>query len=124
MKIWDIIENECWWGGGIRFGTKMPFTKDTEIKVDLRGIETPDCSNQNMPFLVSNKGRYIWCDEDFVFEFKDGKIHADGKNIEMYEAGKTLKDAYLAASKKHFPFDGKEMPEKQAFLLHYLKRLI
>ena len=112
MKIWDIKDNECWWGGGIRFGTKMPFTKDTEIKVDLRGVETNDCANQTMPFLVSNKGRYIWCDEDFVFEFKDGKIYADGKNIDIYEVGETLKDAYLAASKKHFPYDGKEMPEK------------
>lgn len=87
MKIWDIKENECWWGGEIRFGTKMPFTKDTEIKVDLIGIETADPANQHMPFLVSNKGRYIWCDEGLVFEFKDGKIYVDGT---VFEGGNTV----------------------------------
>ena len=111
MKKIDILENECWWGGASRFGTKMPFTKDSEFKADLTG-KTYDPANQHMPLLISNKGRYIWCDEGFEFEFKNGKIFAEGKNIDIYEGGTTLKEAYLAASNKHFPFDGKEMPEK------------
>ena len=111
-KIFDILDNECWWGGGIIWGNEMPFTKDTNIKLDFRGITTYDAKNQHAPFLLSNMGRYIWCDEGLAFEFKDGKIYAEGENIDIYEAGNTLKDAYLTASKRHFPFDEKQLPEK------------
>ena len=106
-KIFEILHNEYWWGGSISCGKEMPFSKDSEIKIDL----TKAAFNQHMPFLVSNKGRYIWSDEGIAFEFKDGKIYVEGKNVDIYEAGKTLRDAYLDASKKHFPFDQKEMPE-------------
>ena len=111
MKIFDILENECWWGGASRFGMQMPFTEKTVFKADLTE-KTLDPANQHMPLLISNKGRYIWCDEGLVFEFKDGKIYAEGKNINIYEGGKTLKEAYLSASRAHFSFDGRKMPEK------------
>lgn len=77
----------------------MPFTKDTNIKLDFRGITTYDAKNQHAPFLLSNMGRYIWCDEGLAFEFKDGKIYAEGENIDIYEAGKTLKDAFMLGDK-------------------------
>ena len=47
---------------------------------------------------------------DLKIEFKDGIITVDGENVEMYEAGSTLKDAYLAAMKTHFPCDRRRLP--------------
>lgn len=111
-NYFEIEENEYWWGGSVVFGTKMPFTRETEIKIDLRGIESEDASNQQMPFLLSNKGRYIWSDEGFVLEIKDGKICIEGAEANIYSGGTTLKDAYLSASKRFFPFDGKELCDK------------
>ena len=66
-----------------------------------------------MPLFLSNKGRYIWCDKPFKVDIKDGviSIETDGE-LEVAQAGNTLKEAYLAAMKKHFPFDGKKLPEE------------
>lgn len=110
-KVFEILENEYWWGGSSSYGNEMPYCRATEIRHELTE-STDECQNQTMPLLLSSKGRYIWSDEGLTFEIKDGKIYADGKNIELYSAGSTLKDAYTAASKKHFPFDGKELKEK------------
>lgn len=110
-RIFEHLENECWWGGGTVLGEQMPFTKETELRVDLTGVKTTQCNNQHMPFLVSNQGRYIWGKEGIGFEFKDGKLYVDGK-VSIDAPGYTLKEAYLAAAKKHFPFDGKPLPEK------------
>lgn len=111
-KLCDLLENECWWGGSIVNGDQMPFTKDTDVQIDLRGLTTGQSRNQHMPLLLSNKGRYVWSDEGLAFAFRDGVLYAEGENVTLYEAGDTLRDAYLAASKRHFPFDGKPLPDK------------
>ena len=91
----------------------MPYTKNTVIKVDLMGVDSSQCNNQHAPFLLSNKGRYIWSEEGLAFECKGGKLYVEGEGtVMLYEAGKTLKDAYLQATKQHFPFEGKPLQEK------------
>ena len=70
-------------------------------------------SNQISPFFVSNKGRYIWSDKPFKFSSKDGvlTITSEFEKIEPVPAGKTMKEAFLAAAKKHFPPSGTIPPE-------------
>lgn len=105
-----MLSGEFWWGGSTNDGVIMPFSADTEFKADFR----KKCPNQGMPLFLSSCGRYIWSDEPFSVEIKDGVITAEGENITLTEAGSCLRDAYLGASKAHFPFGGK-MPRREFF---------
>ena len=106
VKEIDIIPGEKWWGGASGLGEKMPFS---EIDADLRW---QNFNSQTTPLLVSSKGRYVWCDGPFRFQVKDGKLNVDAARgtVELASAGSTLRDAYLAASRKHFAPDGKLPP--------------
>lgn len=108
-KIIQIKENEYWWGGSCMKGNEMPFTAASSVRLDLRGA---DANIQTMPLLVSSKGRYIWGEQPFLFEFREGNIYIEGEDIIVYEDGKNLKDAYLSASKNHFPFDNAKLPDE------------
>lgn len=109
VKTINIKDNEFWWGGSCMKGNEMPFDKDSDIKLDLNGT---DAYIQTMPLLLSSKGRYIWSDEPFSFEFKNGVITLEGNDFVICEEGKNLKDAYLTASNNHFPFDNKPLREE------------
>ena len=104
-----MYEKECFWGGTTARGCDNPIDRNSEYAEDFR----KKCVNQTMPLFLSNKGRYIWCDKPFKVDIKDGviSIETDGE-LEVAQAGNTLKEAYLAAMKKHFPFDGKKLPEE------------
>ena len=122
----EPLPGEIWWGAVVNKGYVQPFTDfgagdnflayqkkkggDTTEPYDLSVAST---GGFTVPLLLSNKGRYIWSDRPFSFLFKNGRLllfSKDGK-LEPVEAGKTLKDAYLAASATHFPFDGREPAE-------------
>lgn len=77
--------------------------KKKDLAIDNRG-------NQAAPLLLSNKGRYVWSDEAFAFEFKDSIliVHSDFEKIEPVASGKTLREAYIGGMNKHFPPSGKK----------------
>lgn len=118
------LPGEMWWGAVINKGYVQPFSdfdasdnylafqepKSDEGPYDLSLAST---GGFTVPLLLSNKGRYIWSDRPFAFSFKDGvlRIYSKDGKIEPVNAGKSLKDAYLAASATHFPFDGREPAE-------------
>ena len=104
----EFLEGECFWGGSAIDGRYNPLKATSEFKADFR----LECHNQVMPLFMSNKGRYIWSDNPFGIEVKDGIIIIDGEDVKMYEAGKTLKDARTEAMNKHFPCDKRELPMK------------
>lgn len=115
MKVaFQMLEDEYWWGGATPYGDRMPFTGHTSFELDLTGLHTVEGPrNQSMPLLLSSKGRYLWSDEAFSFSFQNGMIYAEGeKEIRLYQAGTTLKEAYIAAMRQHFPFDGAPLQEK------------
>lgn len=58
VKEIEILPNEKWWGGATDLGSQMPFRENT-MEIDL---QTQNFNNQTTPLLISNKGRYIWCD--------------------------------------------------------------
>ncbi|MDR6562269.1 MULTISPECIES: glycoside hydrolase family 31 protein [unclassified Arcicella] len=108
------LENEKWYGAytakafcntPLKDLTFQPYQDDEKLK-DLR---KDNRGNQAAPLLISNLGRYVWSNEPFAFELKNGSliIHSDIEKIEAFVAGKTLREAYLGAMKKYFPPSGK-----------------
>ena len=69
--IIKMLKDEYWWGGSINLGHEMPYTADSDCYFDLNGGREND---QFAPLLVSNKGRYIWSEESFKAEIKNGEI--------------------------------------------------
>lgn len=104
-----FLPGEYFWGGSTAFGADMPISAESEYNMDF--IALP--SNQMTPLFLSNKGRYIWSDNTFKVWVENGELCFDGlEDFELVEAGTCLRDAYLAAMKKHFPFSGKTMPHE------------
>ena len=110
-QIINIEENELWYGAAVNEGEKMPFSSG--YKANLNGYAY---GNQASPLLVSTKGRYIWSEGPFAFEFTDSQI-VISENSEPFfveKNGSTLKEAYLGASNKYFPPKNK-LPELLLF---------
>ncbi|NDV46432.1 glycoside hydrolase [Paludibacter sp. 221] len=107
-------KDEYWWGGAVGLGAKMPYTQPlAEFDLALQNN-----NNQVVPFFLSNKGRFIWSNLPFKFEVKDNSIivKSQYEEITVEKAGKTLKDAYLAASGKYFPPSG-VLPDELFFTM-------
>lgn len=107
LYTFKFKDGECFWGGATSNGTSNPHTAESVYSEDYRYY----CENQTMPLLLSNMGRYIWSDNPFKLDIHDGIIEIEGEDVIMCEAGSCLKDAYLAAMKAHFPFDGRKLPD-------------
>ena len=106
------LEGEKWWGGMVGLGSQMPFKNDMR----LFDLSAENLNNQNVPLLLSSEGRYIWSDKPFSFKIEGGNLHlfSDYESLEPVLAGNTLKDAYMAASTKHFPPSG-QLPDSLFF---------
>ena len=104
----DLFENEYWWGGSVTDGTLMPLGKSSEFHRDFRKGYV---SNQTMPLFLSSCGRYVWSEHCFSVAFSGGVATFEGEEILLEVAGDCLRDAYLYAMQKHFPFDGKRLPD-------------
>ena len=116
----DLAEGECWWGGAVADGQRMPFGR-AALRRNLAtsaGLLTDDQdgANQSAPFLVSNRGRYIWSEDAFSFEFVNGTLQVTGGHP-VVGAGPepTLASAFRVASRAHFPPTG-ETPAAAMFL--------
>ena len=101
-----MLDGEYWWGGSVSTAEVNPFDKNSVFDYDMeRG------NNQTMPFFLSNLGRYIWCEKPMKVHIEGGEISLSANDeIILCKAGDSLRDAYLCASKKHFPFSGKIPP--------------
>lgn len=107
-------KDEYWWGGVVAYGSKMPYIQPiAEFDLSLQ-----NGNNQVVPLFLSSKGRYIWSDSPYKFEIKDQTLilKSDYEKISVQTVGKTLQDAYLAASQKHFPPTG-ELPNPLFFTM-------
>ncbi|MBQ3747217.1 MAG: dihydrodipicolinate synthase family protein [Kiritimatiellae bacterium] len=101
-----IEDGENWWGAANFFGTNMPFTAKTDLKIDLR---RRNYSNQCASLLVSDRGRAIWSDAQSEITFKNGTLTIDADSPVFVETATepTLRGAYLHAMRKWFPPSGK-----------------
>lgn len=107
-------KDEYWWGGVVAYGSQMPYLKPVK-EFDLA---LQNNNNQVVPLFVSNKGRYIWSEQPFRFEVVDSslKLTSDYEQIIVQKEGATLRDAYMAASKKYFPSTG-TLPDELFFTM-------
>lgn len=106
------IENaEKWYGATVSDGDLMPFKEG--YNVDLNGNVS---GNQASPLLLSTNGRFVWSNSPFAFKVTQGSIVITKLSDSLYveRAGKSLADAYRAASNKFFPPSG-EMPDPLLF---------
>ena len=109
MKV-AFLENEVWWGGAVCRALTMPYNENTNAVLDFRRYRF-ETSNQTAPLFLSNKGRYIWSNEPCCVEIKNGCFWFDTDNVVVEANGSSLRSAYLAAMKKHFPFEGADIPK-------------
>ncbi|MGL5682748.1 MAG: glycoside hydrolase family 31 protein [Marinifilaceae bacterium] len=108
------LSGERWWGGYVALGNSMPYGND----VSLKDMTRNNMNNQVVPLLLSSHGRYVWSENPFQFEIKNGVLYVQSQyeNLQPIVAGKTLKDAFMAAQKTHFPATN-TIPEADFFSL-------
>ena len=102
---------ECWWGLHTRPRfIETPF--DANSKDYVFDLRRDNNANQAVPLLLSTHGRYVWCEEPFLFAMTNGTMtFTAAAKIELVMAGKTLASAFAAAQARHFPPSGKTPPE-------------
>lgn len=110
-----LLDNEYWWGGHSFKGRSMPYSAEKSFKDNLINNNS---YNQTSGLLLSSKGRWLWNDEPFSFEFTNGvfkaKDNGSGKFVMGSSEDTTLRGAFREASKRFFPADGK-MPDELLF---------
>jgi alpha-glucosidase (family GH31 glycosyl hydrolase) len=111
--ILNIEQGEFWWGGLSSKGYETPYDASTVVSYDLWGDNK---GNQAQPLLLSNKGRYIWCEDPFKYSFNKGQltVTSRGGKIHHGRKGNNLRDAYNFVSAEFFPSNG-EIPDKMLF---------
>jgi alpha-glucosidase len=109
-----MLPGERWWAGVISDAHRMPFTADSKYQFDF---DANTGGNQGQPLLISDKGRFLWCDQPFSFRIGGGEIHAESKYaaIDSGTHGSTLRDVYRHVSARYFPSAGKT-PHEALFL--------
>ena len=102
-----LLDDEGWWGGFIVMANQMPFAGKGPGKPGV--LLNDNKGNQAVPLFVSSHGRWVWSEKPFTFNVKGGKLLiTDARGtIHHGRAGKTLREAYLHASKTFFPPTGK-----------------
>ena len=98
----EPLPNEKWWGAAADLHRDMPF------ETTAHAVDIGRCGGAVAPLLVSSEGRYVWSDRPYSFSFKNGVMTLTSSvgKLSPVVAGSTLKEAYLAAAAKHFPFSG------------------
>jgi alpha-glucosidase len=109
----ERLPGESWWGGAVGLGARMPYERQ-----EMYDLGTRNNNNQVAPLLLSNRGRYAWCDSPFAFRVDETgvEIRPGREQVTVQEAGKTLRDAYLAACRAHFPPSG-ALPDSLFFTM-------
>lgn len=104
-KTIPFLPDEYWWGGRALDAQDMPYHQRT---VFSRELSNNLGGNQACPFLVSNQGRYLWCETPFGVKFKSGQINITSSSPIVFEQGLgNLRETFLYASQQHFPASGK-----------------
>ncbi len=101
-----FLKNEHWWAGVISQSHLMPFTTDSRYEFDFHD---DTAGNQGQPLLISDKGRYIWSDKPFRFRIDKGvlQVWSEPGDLRFSTNHASLKEAYVDASRSHFPPSGK-----------------
>ena len=108
--VLPLTADTAWWSGVIVHGERMPIRAG--YTADLRANTY---GNQAQPLLLSNRGHVVWSDQPFVVTATANELRIEGPApIVTARAGTTLRDAYLQASRRFFPFTGR-LPDSLLF---------
>ena len=114
-----IEEGEHWFGGAVNLGVEQPYdvrsyTTNGRYGKYMYDLATQCWGGATVPFLLSDKGRYVWSNRPFRYHFNSGTLQIISKKemVEPTMAGATIREAYLDACRKHFPFTGQTPPEE------------
>ncbi len=112
-KVIALLEGEHFWGGCVTDGRAMPFGSK-RFERDLYGNTQ---GNQAQPLLLSDRGRYVWCEEPFKFTFagKTLKVEARAGEIRTGKQGDTLREVFQYVSHTYFPSTG-QIPDERLFI--------
>ena len=103
--------NTCWWAGIIDHGYRMPLAEG--YAADLCG---DTYGNQGQPLLLSSSGDVIWSEEAFAFQLSQRgmSVERSGSKVIHSRPGKSLRDAFLYASRTYFP-PSRKIPDEVLF---------
>ena len=106
-----MLEREYWYGGFTYDGQLMPFCAKTTYQ---KSMDPNPTMNQASPIFVSSKGRYIWCDKGINIDINNGLITITSTKAQpfLFEGFENMRQAFKAASRKHFPAAGNMPPEE------------
>lgn len=109
-----LLPGEHWWAGVIGESHLMPLGARSTYAFDFDG---DTANNQGQPLLISDKGRFLWCDEPFAFRIAGGEITAESKSAPLVSGthGTTLRETFLGVSARFFPSAGRT-PHEALFL--------
>lgn len=103
-----FLPDEYFWGGSTNYGNEMPLSAKSNYCRDFR--KGPP--NQMTTVFISNMGRCVHSSAPFKVFVENASLCFEGEDFELTHEGETLKDAYLGAMRKHFPFEGKKLPHE------------
>ena len=108
-----IQPGEHWWAGVIAEAHRMPFTAESRYEFDFRA---DTAGNQGQPLLISDRGRYVWCEEPFWFQFDRSiiRLRGDFAPFQVGTNGSSLAEAFRHVSRTFFPASGR-MPDELLF---------
>lgn len=109
-----VDPGEYWWGAWVSDGNRMPFSAGTVYSASA--FAGMDGDSPAAGLLVSSRGRFVWSDAPFAFSLTGGVMRAEGPAPVMQgrSAEATLRGAFRAAARAHFPASGK-MPDEFMF---------
>lgn len=107
-----LLDGENFWGGCVTDGRAMPYGR-SDFERDLYGDTR---GNQAQPLLISDKGRYVWCEEPFKFTFKGKSLKVESRQgkIQTGQHGTSLLEVFQYVSKTYFPSNG-QIPDALLF---------
>ncbi|NOU79460.1 glycoside hydrolase [Paenibacillus sp. LMG 31459] len=110
-QLIKLLPGEYWWGGRTADGRSMPYGL-TLFKADL---DENHNGNQACPLLISSRGRYLWSEEPFEFQFEPDYLTVAGKGeLIIGEGYNSLRGAFGHVSRTFFP-PASGIPEELLF---------
>lgn len=107
VKSTYLPNEQHWWLGITSLGEKMPLQSDFSADTTNNNY-----GNQAQPLALSEKGYFVWSEEPFAVEYKNGQlVLRNYKKLHVQKPGNTLREAYRYASTHYFPASGK-MPHE------------
>lgn len=90
----DYLEEERFFGGTVNDGIFMPYSAGFS-----RDLRVWHAGNQASSFLLSDRGRTIYSEKPFKYEFFSDHMEVEGDDILVERNGDTLKSAYTSMCK-------------------------